>query len=684
MFMSLAVARLDGLRVKQSRWAYWKTCILSVLILYLYATGFSTNCVLAQSSLQQTTEFSREVNQFRWRSETAWNAHLGQWTVGVSNRFISDAYIQFDQRLRFRDEDRLSFSAMRPLTRRFDATIRGGLDWFGSGRASSQSILFGTQFTPIARLQLETAAGIATDRRPGIVQNGQRMPLRVDTGPAAFVSTIFSPPEIQGYEISFQSKALWQYITPRRIGDLDFLGTVARTFGRARLETRARFSSRRRDTYQVASFLNRNQRRDPESIEATTSDTLNANFLVQAPLVNGFRVLAQADVQLNQRRVRSAKAPQESLIFETNFARQALTGEVTLLYNNDQVDAQLSAEYGAVNERRVLTNQEDLPASEISQKRTLLQQADYDEGVFALSGTLRGDLLPRLSVLFTGSSRIVRHDTPIVNLDDRDEIYHTGTLSFLHQRNRYLSIGLRLFGSYHHTVFLNAERSAENNIQRTLRLRPSMDWTPSSTSRIRLASEVRATYTTDDFPLPGRRSSDQSARELRLESEIDQRLFSDTDLRITASYSDLRLGRLIWDTFTEVPFDTLRTLSTWVRVQSGRQLRGELGWRIFIRSDFDRAVSIVYQLPTDNPMSTLRRITRPGKRWIIQSGPSGALYWTRGQTTLSLNVWANWQRLRYSLYGTLPTLNQDIILTTARKGTRRLIPLVSLSLLWKI
>jgi len=683
MFMYLEDELLIGLRGKINQVPLHRTHQWCLLTLFFWGIGFSNDLAMSQSSLQQTTDFSREVNQFRWKSETIWNAYIGLWNIDVSNRFVSDAYIQFDNRLRFRDEDRFTLYASRPITKRFDATIRGGFDWFGAGRASSQSLLLGVQFIPLARLNVETSVGIASDRRPGIALDGQ-IPLRIDTGPAAAISAQFAPQEFQGYEVSFQSDARLQRIAARRIGDLAVMGSAARTFGLARFESRARFTSRRRDTYQAASFLNRGQVRDPETIEATTSDTLDANFLVQAPVLNGLRVVAQADIRLNQRRVRTSKAPEESIVFETNFSRQALTGEVSLFYEHADIDAQLRAEYGAINEHRVLTNQEDLPLSEISQKRTLLQQADYDEGVFALSGRIRGELLPRLSVLFVGSSRILRHDTPLTNLDDRDEIYHTATLTFGHQRSRYLRVELRMFGSYHHTVFLNAERSAENNVQRTLRLRPSMEWTPSSSSRIRIASEVRATYTTDDFILPGRRSTDQSARELRLESEIEHRLFTNTDVMITASYSDLRLGRLMWDSFTEVPFDTLRTLTAWARVQSGKRLRGEIGWKIFVRTDYDRAISVSYQLPTDTPTSTLGRITRPGKRWIIQSGPSAALFWSRGKTTLRLDAWANWQRLRYTLYGQLPSSNADIIRQTARRGRLRLIPLMSLSMFWHI
>ena len=674
---------LIGLRGKLDLIILRHTCSRCLFTLFVCLIGFFNDFAMSQSTLQQTTDFSREVNQFRWRSETIWKAHLGLWNINVSNRFVSDAYIQFDNRLRFRDEDRFMLYASRPITKRFDATIRGGFDWFGAGHASSQSLLFGVHFIPLARLNVETSVGIASDRRPGVALDGQ-IPLRIDTGPAAAISAQFAPQDLQGYEVSFQSNARLQRIEARRIGDLTVMGSAARTFGLTRFESRARFSSRRRDTYQAASFLNRGQARDPETIEATTSDTLDANLLIQAPLLNGLQVIAQADIQLNQRRVRTSKAPEESIVFETNFSRQSLTGEVSLVYEHTDVDAQLRAEYGAINEHRVLANQEDLPLSEVTQKRILLQQADYDEGGFALSGRVRGDLLPRLSVLFVGSSRILRHDTPLTNLDDRDEIYHTATLTLGHQRNRYLSLELRMFASYHHTVFLNAERSAENNVQRTLRLRPSMEWTPSSSSRIRLASEVRATYTTDDFVLPGRRSSDQSARELRLESEMEHRIFADTDVLITASFSDLRLGRLMWDSFSEVPFDTLRTLTTWARIQSGKRLRGELGWRVFLRSDYDRAISVSYQLPTDTPTSTLGRITRSGKRWIIQSGPTATLFWSRGKTTLRLDAWANWQRLRYTLYGQLPSTSADIIRQTARRGRLRLIPLMSLKVFWQL
>lgn len=662
----------------------WARCCRWLVIVWALVLVLSSGDAEAQVSLQKTTEFARELNQYRWNSTIAWSAEVARWQLDLTNRFLSDAYIQFDDRLRFRDENRLQFRAFRPLGSRYGTSVRGDLDWFGSGRASSQVLLGGAQIRPVPTLTIEPAVGVASDRRPGVIQTEGVAPLRIDTGPAGSIAIDLASQELQGYRISFNSSAAWQRIAPRRAGDLTVAGDAARSFGAARLESSARFVSRRRDAYQAVSFLNRGQARDPESIESTTSDTLDANLLVWIPIARGLRVIAQTNIRSNQRRIRTPRSPEESVTFETNFARQAFTGQVGFNYERNRIDAQLRAEYGVVNERRVLSNRDELPVSEAVQKTTLLHQADYDEGVLSLSGNVRADILSTLSVLFTGSSRIVRHDTPIVNLDDRDEVYHTSMIGLRYRRSRYLSTEVRLFASYHHTVFLNAERSAENNIQRTLRLRPAINWTPSLGTRIRLASEVRATYTTDDFVLPGRRSADQSAREMRLESEIEKNIFADTDLKLSASFADLRLGRLQWENFAEVPFDTLRTYSAWLRIQTGRRLRGEVGWRAFLRSDYDRAVSVRYQIVNEQGGTAFGSITRPGRRWIIQTGPSSALYWTRSQSTLRLEAWANWQQLRYWLYGQLPPANEDIIRRTARSGTRRLFPLVSLSMTWRL
>jgi len=83
------------------------------------------------------TGFEREVNRYRWTATAVATTTAGKWDLDLNNRFASDAYVLFDDRLRFRDENILRLQAYRPLSKLLSAGIRGQLDWFGLSRAST-------------------------------------------------------------------------------------------------------------------------------------------------------------------------------------------------------------------------------------------------------------------------------------------------------------------------------------------------------------------------------------------------------------------------------------------------------------------------------------------------------------------------------------------------------------------
>ena len=635
------------------------------------------------------TGFERDVNRYRWTSTTTLATVAGGWDLVVDNRFLSDAYVQYDNRLRFRDENILRVSAQRPLARRLTAHIRGNMDWFGLSRAFTQSLYGGLRATLSPTAFAEPIIGAAIDRRPGVLQEDGSLPQRLDVGPAYGARLGLRRAARDGYQLRLEGQGLWQQITPRQGHAVQFAGGAERQFGTALIQAEVQVASRRRDSYQSASFLNRNLARN-ETIEATVSDTLNASLEVSAPVHGGLRFLAQAFLRTNRRRIRTKRAPEETLFFDTDFDRRALDAEFGLVYDSRNVAAQLLVETTAASEERRLTNGATLPPSEAAQKTNLLLQADYDEGIFGLRGSMRAAVLPRLSFALSGSSRIVRHDTHQANLDDRDEVYHQGEVGVQWHVSQYVQADMRLFGSWYHAVYLKAERSAENNVQRSLRLRPGVRWEPTRHTRVQLASEIRATYTVDDFVLPGRRPTDQSAREMRVEAEIDQALWQDTALRVTGSYADLRLGRLLWDSFAEIPFDTLRTYNAWVHMETGRHLRADIGWRLYLRSDYNRAAVVRYTrvgtsgevLRDSEGRVQTGTISRAGRRWIRQMGPTAAIIWQRQPSALRLDVWANIQRVYHRLYGDLPERSAAHIRASARQGTRRLIPMVTLTVVW--
>ncbi len=632
------------------------------------------------------TGFEREVNRFRWTSTALYGIETSDWRFQLRNKFLSDAFILFGDQLRFRDEDRLSVEVERKLATRHVAGVHTRTAWYGLSQTFTQEVYGTYRLTSSGRDFLESYLGVAWDRRPRAGTGAALQ--RPDVGPVVGFGGEIAPRSAAGYTIRLAGDGSWQRITPRRAGTLHLQGEADRQFGSARLTSGIRLSSHRRDTYRAVSFLNRDAAM--EAIEATTSDTLEFNLLFETPVFRGISLMSQTDIRANNRFIRTHNAPEAALFFETNFNRRAIDTELGLVYTSLGADVRLAVEAGAVTERRNLANSESLPRSEATQKNNLLRQADYEEGVFGVRGRFRLTIVPRVTMTATASSRIVRHDTPDVNPDDRDEIYHNGEIGMQLRLSRYVQSDVRVFGSWYHAVYLKAERSADNSVQRSLRLRPTIRWRPSERTDLRFVTEVRATYTVDDFVLPGRRSSDQSARELRFETDIERRLGSDVVLRATGSHSDLRLGRLLWTEFAEIPVDTLRTYSMWVRLQTGTRLLADVGWRLFVRTDFDRVLSVRYPLQDadgndlfdDQGHVRTTTISRPGRRWIEQQGPTAGLVWTVGASRLRLDAWANMQRIRRRLYGTLPDNAADSIRAAARTGTRKLIPTVALTVSW--
>jgi len=335
----------------------------------------------------------------------------------------------------------------------------------------------------------------------------------------------------------------------------------------------------------------------------------------------------------------------------------------------------------AEQEDRTLANQSELPPVQASQRIAQLRQADYDRGNFGLStgATLR---FSRAILTSAFNASILRHDTPEENPDDRDELLYFGRLGIQVPLSRNLKASVNLLGTRYETVYIKATRSAENNVQRSLRLRPSVEWTPSRWTTVRFGSEVRATYTEDQFVLPGRRPRDQSARELRYDTVVEQDLSERTRITAQTTYSALHLGRFLGDQFAEIPFDTLNTTTARLSLSVGNRVRSALGLRLLNRSDYSPAVTIRYNRLNDTGL-TSAAITRPGRETIRQIGPTATISWTmQRRSLLHLDGWLAFQRVSQRLYGPLPESDAQLIRTTGRRGVTRTIPNMSLTATW--
>ncbi len=632
----------------------------------------------AQSGWTVHTGFVRDVSRYHWVADLNFMPVIGGWILSWQQRFVSDAFRYGVGRLNFRDEVWGSWM-LTPATRAvLQPRLFGQMAWFNQSRVLTQQVLAGLRYQRRDEFWLEPALGIALDQRPGA--GGVTLPpLRTDYGPALNLRLGFRPQLPVGYMLRLEGGGLLQFLSPRRgltaYADLLFQRQAEVFEVRMHLRS-ARF---RRDTYQAVSFLNRTVATPPQSIEATWSDTLQGSLLLQLPVHAHLHLRGHLSGQWFRRQIRFLRTPNDALFFNTRFDHRQLEGTLALLYTRGRLNLELALETGAEEEIRTLTNRRDLPAAQAFQKALLLRQADYARGYLTLSG--QGHLeIGRLTVGLRAHTSILRHDTPEVNSDDRDELQQLGRIDLRFQLTRALQLDLSLEGSLYHLVYLKAARSAENRVQRTLRLRPGLQWTPTPATRLSLQGEVRAAYTVDDFVLPGRQRQDQAARELSYRLQAKQALTSRLYIRLDGSYSDLQLGRLLWNRFAEIPFDTLRTYTGWLRLEARTaSLRSSVGFRLFLRRDYLARLRITYP----GPKGTAATVSRPGQLWIVQIGPTCALYWRRRSLTFSLEGWLTLQRLHRRLYGPLPEAAAERIRRAAWNGPRTRIPNLTFSLTWQ-
>jgi hypothetical protein len=118
----------------------------------------------------------------------------------------------------------------------------------------------------------------------------------------------------------------------------------------------------------------------------------------------------------------------------------------------------------------------------------------------SLSGALDFPLSLSDQVLVSASARMLRYDTPSpLNVEDRDELLVVASIGTRHHVNRYLDVDLMLDGTVSHLVYLLSDRSANNNINRVLRLSPRTTYRPGPSFMTMNAFEVLANYTVYDF-----------------------------------------------------------------------------------------------------------------------------------------------------------------------------------------
>jgi hypothetical protein len=199
-------------------------------------------------------------------------------------------------------------------------------------------------------------------------------------------------------------------------------------------------------------------------------------------------------------------------------------------------------------------------------------------------GLILSQALSSRDTLWLSTSTVkMQYDTPSEdNYDDRDELFVLAGLRWGHRFSPVFLASLSGDLNLRHTVFVFAERSANNTWNRVIRLSPATELRLSPSFVSRNAAEVVANYTVYDFENAGQSQRSFSLRQLTISDSTLLRLGSVIWAEMQVHLRFYERGELRWAAFTMRPlqyFDE-RTLS-FSLLRLGERIRASLGLRYF-------------------------------------------------------------------------------------------------------
>ncbi len=607
-------------------------------------TPWATNGQLLPFGFGGETHFNRQLDAMRWQYRGAIDVEYQQFRLYLDNEYRSRLFLSDGQARNIQDENQLRLELRQWFHNSWSVTGEVQSYSFTTTNLRQETGLAGITYQPHNEIELSLLGGIMSDRRSDKLDQGWSGLLRARTRPIRTGDFLIHPTaEAHFADISPRQYATYRLHTDSEYRFEDFL-----------MRGDLSLSSGTRESYQPSSFFNRGL---TNIIESIRSDTTAFDLQVRVPVSEAFGLQIDVFTLSNVRSVQSRPVAGEieETIYDTRTQRRELTLRTLADYafRRNRIAVGMNLSY--INRGSRLINTEGLPEDQVVRRNEILRNSNFDQSRIELFTQNRLRLSDRNELLVFAQTGILRYDTPDINQDDRDELNYQILITNRHVFSPYFDVSLRAGGEATHYVYLSGARSIENNWRRTIRLAPAVRWLPHDRLELRSTFLVRANYTVEDFQLEGRPKNDQSSREYAFRTDAAIDVADGWQLALSGARSELRIGRLFWDTFQETPTDTLITYDSEAMVyhQTGPHRIG-LGARLFLRRDFLPQASITADVTDEHGTRQVTR-TAPGRQLTTQYGPSVDinLRFLSGNR-LIISGWMQRQEVRRRLYLTYP------------------------------
>jgi len=649
------------------------------MVLYRWITLLGLLCVipmlpvLAQSghSMAGSSDFSRKLDALQWNYGLQYDYTSFRTRVALKNQFQSRLYLIQDKPENIQDEYQGYLKAVQFGKKQWGVQVQSEAFAFSSAKVRQEKILIGPayRFKP-NRYELYPMLGYLFDQRNQIQDRGPMVAL---TG--SWASLMLGDLQLNPrFELEYAS------IDPRRYGHYRLQSNGQYEDPNLRFNGLFNLGRSLRDSYQASSFLNRNA---SNLIETIRTDTSLIQTGLELPLGKGVR--GRIDLYaLSQKRTFTNRMLSDTVqaeIVDTRYLRQDydLTFQAFIPKNRYVLNPGIRISGIGSNSR--LINTESLSSDQVIRRSEILERSNFQQRSTELFADHQYAIDDQTNLQLRMLLGILRYDTPEINADDRDEQTLAFRLLGKHRFSEFFSAGVSVAGEAYHYVYLFSERSAENNWRRSVRVLPEVEWTPNKNITFRQSMFVRANYTVYDFQVPGRLNADQSAREYGIRSRLEVQFMPSWYIESELSRAELRIGRLRWDSFTEIPIDTLVTWeASWMLRKKMRNLNISTGYRLFQKNDFLPQVVSTITVPTSSGGTrTISRIA-PGLQSTWQSGPSVQMSLPlSAKQELFVDGWLQGQRTYTRLYTQYPEAYKEAFLAKEKAPQKVVYPNIMVS-----
>ncbi len=486
----------------------------------------------------------------------------------------------------------------------------------GLSHASMHSTLVGIAYSPLTSLDIAPSAGYRWDN-----QSGTR-----DRGPSYQILASLHSIDENGYLMRAEGQIHVDHLDPRLLINNYLVGGVERSFGT--------YSN---DSLTVGVFQTRREFYAPDSsIESRQETYFQLSNLLTYELAPTIRALAYIAVSTHglDKRLLYGQGLRPHDAFDTRVDEFHLDTYVESAWR--PTDGRMYAVFRFGHSERdelhkVISAPEQTTGPLFSDRSQQEESKNNLASQNEIAGSLRLPLSWSDDISASARASLLRYDTPSnLNDEDRDELLITASLSSLHRISSILTLGVSLEGTLSHLVYLLSDRSANNNINRVLRLTPRVDYRPAWFFRTSNGFEVLANYTVYDFEQASSVVQSYTYRQFGWTDSTSIELTHRVGLDF---YSYLKLyerGQLNWNEFTERLENSYadKTFAGQVRFRPSRDLMFAVGLRYFSQ------VRYTYN-ETGKTLDTYFR----------SIGPTCAILWSPGPHSLiDLHGWYEMRR----------------------------------------